>query len=186
MEHLNSRLINKYIDNELNEAEITFVYNHLSECQTCQNEVSFTKKMVANLHKSQIYPSLDFSQTIMAKIQSTERIKSKIKNFFSFENNVIIFCVIFLASIFFINFLAEDNPTKTIKEPTIISNITGSILNFSSDIFSKASSFFTMIAEEKSYIFFMLGIFSFLFFLLVDQLISSHIRKTKKKLHGFK
>ena len=182
MEHLNSELINKYIDNELDESEVTFVYKHLSECQTCQNEVTFTKKMVANLHKAQVYPSLDFSKTVMTKIKNTNALQSKIKNFFSFENNLIIVCVLFLVSIFAINFLSDGNPAQTTKEPSTISNFTSSIVALSSDISSKATNTLTTIVEEKIFLYFALGMFSLLFFLVVDQIIVSPIRyKGSKK-----
>jgi anti-sigma factor RsiW len=84
MKHLTPELVNKYIDNELDEAEITFVYKHLSECQTCKNEVTFTKEMIAVLHKAQVYPSLDFSKIVMTKITDAKRTKFYIKNFFFF------------------------------------------------------------------------------------------------------
>jgi predicted anti-sigma-YlaC factor YlaD len=179
MKHLNSELINKYIDNELDESEVAFVYKHLSECQTCQNEVTYTKKMVANLHKSQVYPSLDFSKTVMTKIKSANALQSKIKNFFSFENNLIIVCVLFLVSIFAINFLSEGN--QTTKEPSIISNFTSSIVALSSDVSSKATNTLTTIVEEKIFLYFALGMFSLLFFLVVDQIIVSQIRYKKSK-----
>jgi len=181
MEHLNSELVNKYIDNELDESEVTFVYKHLSECQTCRNEISFAKKMVANLHKAQVYPSPVFSKTVMTKITSVERTKSKIKNFFSFENNLIIICVLFLGSIFAMSFLSEGTTTQTIKEPSIISNFTSSIVTFFSDISWIANAAFITIAQEKTFSYFALGMFSLIFFLAVDQIIVSPLRYKKSK-----
>jgi predicted PurR-regulated permease PerM len=181
MEHLNSELVNKYIDNEIDESEVAFVCKHLSECETCQNEVNFTKKMIANLHKSQVYPSLDFSRTVMTKIKSAERTISKIKNFFSFENNIIIIWVMFLSSIFAIEFLLEDTQSQTTKEPSVILNFTNDLFALSSDISYKISNSFTTIVEGQSFICFALGIFSMLFFLLVDQLIISRIKEKQRK-----
>jgi len=180
MEHLNSELINKYIDNELDESEIAFVHKHLQECQTFQNEITLTKKIIEHLHKSLVYPSDNFSKTLMSKIVMPTKNKFKIKNFFSFENNIIIVSVIFFLGILVSIGLTEDNPSQAIKEHSIISNFTSIFSIFASDISNKINNSLTKIFEKESFTYIVLGTFSILFFLIVDQLIIFYNNKRKK------
>jgi hypothetical protein len=121
----------------------------------------------------------------MSKIITPAETKSKIKNFFSFENNIIIICVIFLGAIFSIPLL-EGNQSQIAKEPLIAPYTTNSLFALYSDTSHKISNSLTAILEGQSFIYFALGTFSLLFFLVVDQFIISHIRKARKKSHSFK
>jgi len=83
MNHLNDEILNKYIDNELSDKELSDLNDHIKNCDQCLNLLKAHRLADHHLKKMEISsPSSDFTQRIMQKVQMVSKPFKPKKNYF--------------------------------------------------------------------------------------------------------
>lgn len=181
MTHISNDTINKYIESELTENEYILLEKHLDECDSCSQELEFSKLLFKNVKESAIItPSPDFSDKLMREITKIAQPKFNFKKYFNAQNCYAVFFALALG--LYVTLTIIFDGSKKVETSNSFYIFYKKITDYLYQSFGSIQQKVNILFQKNGFYYFFLGIVFIILFLLFDKYIVE--KKPKQKSIG--